>query len=203
VKTGRNDPCPCGSGKKYKKCCLAKAEAPEPSSGVDEAAEERARIRQAAVRALSRFAARPEFHEARDEAFRMFAPGHAAGLDGDEASLEEDVEVKFAFFYMFDYLLPDGHTIVERFLAEPVQPLAVKQRRLLRRFAGARLRPYEVQEVRVDEGLRLRDLWTGDEIFVTERAGTSSPPASPRTRTAACASRAASTSSPSPRRPLC
>jgi uncharacterized protein YchJ len=23
-KTGRNDPCPCGSGKKYKKCCLKK-----------------------------------------------------------------------------------------------------------------------------------------------------------------------------------
>jgi hypothetical protein len=23
VKTGRNDPCPCGSGKKYKKCCGA------------------------------------------------------------------------------------------------------------------------------------------------------------------------------------
>lgn len=25
-KTGRNDPCPCGSGKKYKKCCLSKEE---------------------------------------------------------------------------------------------------------------------------------------------------------------------------------
>jgi len=25
-KTGRNDPCPCGSGKKYKKCCLVPAE---------------------------------------------------------------------------------------------------------------------------------------------------------------------------------
>ncbi|OPL08319.1 MAG: hypothetical protein AVO33_11320 [delta proteobacterium ML8_F1] len=24
VKVGRNDPCPCGSGKKYKKCCLGK-----------------------------------------------------------------------------------------------------------------------------------------------------------------------------------
>ncbi|OGW82018.1 MAG: hypothetical protein A3G33_04530 [Omnitrophica bacterium RIFCSPLOWO2_12_FULL_44_17] len=23
-KAGRNDPCPCGSGKKYKKCCLTK-----------------------------------------------------------------------------------------------------------------------------------------------------------------------------------
>lgn len=28
-KTGRNDPCPCGSGKKYKSCCLIK-NAPKP-----------------------------------------------------------------------------------------------------------------------------------------------------------------------------
>lgn len=25
-KAGRNDPCPCGSGKKYKQCCLKKSE---------------------------------------------------------------------------------------------------------------------------------------------------------------------------------
>ena len=40
AKIGRNDPCPCGSSKKYKQCCLAKDEAaaraaapppPEPS----------------------------------------------------------------------------------------------------------------------------------------------------------------------------
>jgi hypothetical protein len=29
MKLGRNDPCPCGSGKKYKQCCLAKDEAKE------------------------------------------------------------------------------------------------------------------------------------------------------------------------------
>lgn len=29
VKIGRNDPCPCGSGKKYKKCCLNKPKQPE------------------------------------------------------------------------------------------------------------------------------------------------------------------------------
>jgi hypothetical protein len=28
IKTGRNDPCPCGSGKKFKKCCLNKPKAP-------------------------------------------------------------------------------------------------------------------------------------------------------------------------------
>jgi len=27
VRVGRNDPCPCGSGRKYKQCCLAKDEA--------------------------------------------------------------------------------------------------------------------------------------------------------------------------------
>ncbi len=33
-KIGRNAPCPCGSGKKYKKCCLGK-EASTPSAGTD------------------------------------------------------------------------------------------------------------------------------------------------------------------------
>ncbi len=29
LKIGRNDPCPCGSGRKYKKCCLGKGQDPE------------------------------------------------------------------------------------------------------------------------------------------------------------------------------
>lgn len=32
LKIGRNDPCPCGSGKKYKKCCLLKGTQPESQS---------------------------------------------------------------------------------------------------------------------------------------------------------------------------
>lgn len=31
MRVGRNDPCPCGSGKKYKKCCLEKDEAAKPA----------------------------------------------------------------------------------------------------------------------------------------------------------------------------
>jgi tetratricopeptide (TPR) repeat protein len=33
-KTGRNDPCPCGSGKKYKHCCLEKDRAAELAPAV-------------------------------------------------------------------------------------------------------------------------------------------------------------------------
>ena len=33
MKIGRNEPCPCGSGKKYKKCCLlTKTQAPTVSA---------------------------------------------------------------------------------------------------------------------------------------------------------------------------
>ena len=36
MKVSRNDPCPCGSGKKYKKCCWKKRKlkAPEPRAVV-------------------------------------------------------------------------------------------------------------------------------------------------------------------------
>jgi len=36
-KPGRNDPCPCGSGKKYKKCCLPREEAARTTTARDEA----------------------------------------------------------------------------------------------------------------------------------------------------------------------
>lgn len=31
-KVGRNDPCPCGSGKKYKNCCMQKDKGPKKFS---------------------------------------------------------------------------------------------------------------------------------------------------------------------------
>jgi tetratricopeptide (TPR) repeat protein len=38
-KTGRNDPCPCGSGKKYKHCCLHKDQTAELAKRAAERAE--------------------------------------------------------------------------------------------------------------------------------------------------------------------
>jgi hypothetical protein len=35
MKIGRNDPCPCGSGSKYKKCCAGKDEYGAPTGGLD------------------------------------------------------------------------------------------------------------------------------------------------------------------------
>lgn len=35
-KIGRNDPCPCGSGQKYKKCCMLKNSSELPVTWTDE-----------------------------------------------------------------------------------------------------------------------------------------------------------------------
>ena len=43
-KVGRNDPCPCGSGLKYKKCCSAKDEAARSAALAAQAAERAARL---------------------------------------------------------------------------------------------------------------------------------------------------------------
>jgi len=47
TKTGRNEPCPCGSGKKYKHCCLKRDEAAEREAlaAVSQANQERAASR--------------------------------------------------------------------------------------------------------------------------------------------------------------
>jgi hypothetical protein len=168
VKIGRNDPCPCGSGKKYKRCCLAA----EGAQVVDDTGREsgEARTRDAAIGALARFGGRREFDEARAEAERVFSGGRE--LDLRAAELDDDVGVKFAFFFLFDFGIPGRGTIAQAFLARQGQALPVRQERLLQRLSRARLRLYEVEEVRVDEGLRLRDVRTGEEFRVSERSAT-------------------------------
>lgn len=42
--TGRNDPCPCGSGKKFKRCCLGKSEPPPPDTSSERALSPRFRF---------------------------------------------------------------------------------------------------------------------------------------------------------------
>jgi tetratricopeptide (TPR) repeat protein len=57
---GRNDPCPCGSGKKYKKCCLPKQEAEQ---GKVIAKEQAAREERTAARRLEERQAKAAFVE--------------------------------------------------------------------------------------------------------------------------------------------
>jgi hypothetical protein len=169
VSVDRDGPCPCGSGKKLKKCCARKA---ERAARPPDRSEERQEVRSAALHALSHFAARPEFDEVRTAALHALSGPDPEDTEEPDEPLEEDLHVKWAFYLYFDVSIGDGRSLAEVFLERQGYQLTERQQRQLRRFAAARLRPYEVEEVRLDEGLRLRDLWSGQEVQVSERSAT-------------------------------
>jgi hypothetical protein len=163
--TGRNDPCPCGSGKKYKRCCLLVAEAP---SGAYTAAE-----RQSAQIALGRFGWRHEFDEDRTAAERRFWEGALDLVTEDEArEVVPQGEAFFQDWFTTDFRLASGQTLLERFLEREGRRLRPGELRYLSRARLTHLRPYEVVGVRPDEGLDLLDFWTKKRIRVEERLGT-------------------------------
>ena len=85
AKPGRNDRCPCGSGKKYKACCLTRDEAAEHERLAAEQAE---REERAAAKRL-------ELRKVRD----AIAANFAASLDDGEDDLEETVNAALRFIH--------------------------------------------------------------------------------------------------------
>jgi len=76
-KPGRNDPCPCGSGKKYKQCCLSREQAARPRAGALERDEP--------------FIAelRPDLDEAVDRVLRRLEQGAGTRIESEITALFE------------------------------------------------------------------------------------------------------------------
>jgi len=162
---GRNAPCPCGSGKKFKKCCLGK-EPSLPFTPVD---------RQSALEKVADWAMRSEFD---DERLRASVAFWSRWLDAHEdedgrraMDLPESVGA-FSTWFALDFRLVHGATVLELLLRGPAGALGRGEREYLERMRDTHVRPYQVTDVKPDEGLRLIDLWTGEQVWVQERLGT-------------------------------
>jgi len=179
-KIGRNDPCPCGSGKKYKQCC-GKPEAPaETSPDSHDGAVERAvawlaqHHRKAFVAALEMeidavsLACFDEDEQATDEAM--------AGID---RALWDQLQLNLT-----EWLLAEGdisvkgeHQRVSELLLGPRGPLlTVGQRAWLAQLAERPLRLYDVTDVAPGSGVTLCDALDSTQapIAVAEREGSRS-----------------------------
>jgi hypothetical protein len=165
-KLGRNAPCPCGSGRKYKKCCGVRLAEDQPAYGPAE--------RETAVATLARFASRPQFKQSVDLALDVFF-GHDLHDRAPEVLLElstnESLKLNFRNFRMLDFEIEDGRTILDLFLESQGPAISGPERRYLEGLRHTFVGLYEVQEVVRDKGLRLRDLWDGQEFWVSERLG--------------------------------
>jgi len=132
---GRNDPCPCGSGKKYKQCCLP----------IEEAARaEQLRLRRAVDTLLPKIidAARAIPEVVPDALQRYwngkYAPEQLAELD----DLEDRGADRFLTWLAFDYRFDDGQTLVERLATDDsALDLSEPERQLLPNGQGSGCAP--------------------------------------------------------------
>ncbi len=165
-KPGRNEPCPCGSGKKFKKCCLlaGRASGPEPDRASYTGAE-----RLSALAQLDRFIEDrlgPEDDTAL-EAFWGRYLDHPGELDERTRRQSDDA---FDMWLAFDVTLDDGRLVVDRFLEEH-PGLSSGERAYLRTLAGTAMHLYEVVAALPGVSLTVRDVLEGDQVTVRERLG--------------------------------
>ena len=162
-KVGRNAPCPCGSGLKYKKCCLSK---PAPTRFTRE-------DRESAWAKPERFIEReldPEDAEADDEFWGRWLD-RADEIDQDRRAMSEQV---FDLWFAFDRRLDGGKLVVDRFLEKRMADLSPGERLYLQTMRESSMRLYEVEESRPGESLTLRDLIEDHRVSVQERLGSRS-----------------------------
>jgi hypothetical protein len=161
---GRNEPCPCGSGRKYKRCCLGRA------TGVPFTAA----ARDSALDKLAEYSMRPRLDEERLVAGVAFWSGwlDVHGEAGRPAMDREESLHAFGTWFALDFRLSSGATVVDTMLRRESSRLGPGEREYLQRMRETHLRPYQVTDVQPGEGLRLIDLWTGEQAWVRERLGT-------------------------------
>ena len=175
-KTPRNAPCPCGSGRKYKKCHLAEEEAREAAArGTGQEAEEaRAHARRLAerdpVHALDERITADALALARRRWGRGFDP------DGALARLGLDFQCTQALLgWSSDhYRGPDGRTALDLYLEERgggLDPGSTREGRALVDAQRAACFSYhEVISAEPGRTIALRDLLTGGERTVEEKS---------------------------------
>ena len=148
-KVGRNEPCPCGSGRKFKACCIDRPDIPPEL-----------RFRWLYEKALAFV-----MHPARRGA-PIHLASHAIDLDdSDEPPTVRAVnDRRFAELSLFD----EG--LLERFLDEREPLLPDGEVEIAEAWLDRRLGLYEAVEARPDEGLLLRDTRSGETWWALERS---------------------------------
>ncbi|MCX5748067.1 MAG: SEC-C metal-binding domain-containing protein [Proteobacteria bacterium] len=153
MKIGRNERCPCGSGKKFKKCCGA---------GGTYTREERGEALIRLDEWIAAFEA-DERDDAHDEFWGRFIE-YSDELPDNLATMSEGAEDAW---YSFDRGAEDGETAVDRFLAEA--DVSDGERQFLEACRRASVRLYSIVGIVPGVSIKLLDVIEGGEITVTER----------------------------------
>ncbi len=167
MKAGRNDPCPCGSGEKYKKCCLVKETAARSDDVLFREAEA------ALMERMLPFA---------EEAFGENAIEQAWVLFLDEMTEvafdpEDPLNLLFIPWFLFNWVVetaedkpaaqaPLNKTVAEAFLE--TEEASALEKEIIRASNRRPLSFFEVLEVTPGKTLKLQDLMQDRTLTVEE-----------------------------------
>ncbi len=154
--TGRNDPCPCGSGRKYKKCHLAADSAPREAARLDTPSSLHA-LDNRIVQDIVDFMARRFPNE----------------LDDETEILESHplMDIQFAGHWLAWIAHFEGRPAVEWYLENAGWSLSRGATEWIAAQREAWLSIWQVVEVERGQSLVLRDLLTGEQRTVHEIEG--------------------------------
>ncbi len=173
-KPGRNDSCPCGSGKKHKRCCMNAAQAESP----EELRWRRVRrtIENMAA-TLLRYGGNRYGPEMIDEAWYLFCLTEEA-----EPFAPDTPQMPVFMPWLFFDWLPDpmdtdvnpaaldGLTLAQAYLRENERRIDPLLAEYIRACCEAPYSFYDVVSVQPGKGIAVRDIFNGDEIDVSERS---------------------------------
>ena len=141
----RNNPCPCGSGRKYKRCCLAEEKRAARDARFDDAVGGR-------IQDWSTEVAGDEISAALEE------------FGGPNRTMSDSDMQIFATWFSCDRELPGGGTPAERYAANP--DLSADEREAASRIAGAKLGLHRVLAVEPGHWIALEDIVSGTRARV-------------------------------------
>lgn len=149
---GRNDPCPCGSGLKLKRCCAATRDAIQSLHDLDNLLAQRI------------------FSAVAEECGPRVLEYAFEELPGD--SFAPELSSLHSAWVAYHGQAPDGRRFMDVFTEQAV--VTPKERSLLEAQREAWLTIWEVQGVKRGHGIELRDRLTGEQRYVHEVAASKS-----------------------------
>ena len=186
TKPGRNDPCPCGSGRKYKKCCLPRdkrasgdrgrgrgrpgvppggiAGAPGQTADAPETALSHTHPSEPPHMALHELDISLTYEIMEFAAARFGSAWHDYEKDFTDADAVPELSAHWAVYH---YRV-DGTTALDRYLEEYGQRLPPARSAWLEAEAAAWVSVWEVIEVEPGRSMTLRDLLSHEERHVQE-----------------------------------
>jgi hypothetical protein len=160
---GRNDPCYCGSGKKYKHC----------HESADKAAQAEAHAwdvaRQKLTRDVIAFAHEQRFAQSFADGLKLFWDGHYTAETAD--GMSEDESLRFFDWFAFDYAPADRPRLLDVFADEKGAALKELEAKQLAYWREAKPgSAFRVESVEGDK-ITLRDLFDDSAAGVVSEAG--------------------------------